>query len=82
MKTIIVDQPTFNIAQLITKINEKQQPILIQETTGNAVLISEKEWNEIQETLYLQSIPGLVESIHQSAATTIEDCVDVKDIDW
>jgi antitoxin YefM len=82
MKTIIVDQPTFNIAQLITKINEKQQPILIQEITGNAVLISEQEWNEIEETLYLQSIPGMVESIHQSAAKTIEECIDVKDINW
>ncbi len=82
METIIIDQPTFDLAQLIAKINEKQQPILIQETTGNAVLISEQEWNEIQETLYLQSIPGMVESIHESAATSIEDCIDVKHIDW
>ena len=75
METIIIDQPTFDLAQLIAKINEKQQPILIQETTGNAVLISEQEWNKIQETLYLQSIPGMVESIHQSAATPIEECM-------
>ena len=74
METIIIDQPAFDLAQLIA--------ILIQETTGNAVLISEQEWNEIQETLYLQSIPGMVESIHQSAATSIEDCIDVKGIDW
>jgi PHD/YefM family antitoxin component YafN of YafNO toxin-antitoxin module len=46
------------------------------------LLISEQEWNEIQETLYLQSIPGMVESIHQSAAKTIEECIDVKDINW
>jgi PHD/YefM family antitoxin component YafN of YafNO toxin-antitoxin module len=82
METIIINQLTFDLAQLIAKINEKQQPILIQETTGNAVLISEQEWNEIQETLYLQSIPGMVESIHQSAAMTIEECIDVNDINW
>ena len=40
METIIIDQPAFDLAQLIAKINEKQQPVLIQETTGNAVLIS------------------------------------------
>jgi antitoxin YefM len=82
METIIIDQPTFDLAQLIAKINEKQQPILIQETTGNAVLISEQEWNEIQETLYIQSISGLAESILQAAATPLEDCISVENIEW
>jgi len=63
------------------KIN-KMKTILIQEKTGNAVLISEQEWNEIQETLYLQSIPNLVKSIHQEASTPIEECIDIEDIDW
>ncbi len=46
------------------------------------VLISEQEWNEIQETLYLQSIPNMVESIHQEASTPIEECINIQDIDW
>ena len=29
-----------------------------------AVLISEDEWNSIEETLYLSSIPGLVNNIN------------------
>ncbi len=82
METITIDQPQFNIAKLIAEINQKHQPILLQETTGKAVLISEQEWNEIQETLYLQSIPGMVDSIHQGAVTPIEDCIEVEDIDW
>ena len=82
METIIVNQPQLDLAKVVAEINEKHQPILIQGTTGNAILVSEQEWNEIQETLYLQSIPGMVESIHQAAATPIEDCIDVKDIDW
>ena len=82
MEKITVNQPHLNLAKVVAEINEKHQPILIQGTTGNAILISEQEWNEIQETLYLQSIPGMVESIHQAAATPIEDCIDVKDIDW
>jgi PHD/YefM family antitoxin component YafN of YafNO toxin-antitoxin module len=82
METITLSQPQFDLAKVVAEINKKHQPILIQGTTGNAILISEQEWNEIQETLYLQSIPGMVESIHQAAATLIEDCIDVKDIDW
>ena len=30
---------------------------------GNAVLLSEEDWNAIQETLFLDSIPGMTESI-------------------
>jgi len=82
MKTITISQSQFDLAKLIAYINEKHEPILIQETTGKAVLISEQEWNEIQETLYLQSIPGMVDSIHQASATPIEDCITVEKIDW
>ncbi len=82
MEKITVNQPELDLSKIVAKINQKNQPILIQGTTGNAVLISEQEWNEIQETLYLQSIPGMVESIQKAATTPIEDCIDMKDIDW
>jgi len=82
METIMVNQTQFNLAKLIADINLKHQPILIKVTTGNAILISEQEWNEIQETLYIQSISGLAESIHQEAATPIEECIDVENIEW
>ena len=82
VETIKINQSQFDFAQLIARINEKQEPILIQETTGKAVLISEQEWNSIQETLYLQSIPGMVDSLHQSAATPIKDCISIEAIDW
>jgi PHD/YefM family antitoxin component YafN of YafNO toxin-antitoxin module len=82
METIMINQEQFNLAKLIAEINQKHQPILIKEKTGNAILISEQEWNEIQETLYIHSIAELAESIHQEAATPIEDCIDVENIEW
>jgi len=33
---------------------------------GDAVIISKQEWENIQETLYLQSVPGLVASIKEA----------------
>ena len=32
---------------------------------SNAVLVGEEDWNAIQETLYLLSIPGMRESIRE-----------------
>ncbi len=80
METITVNQTQLDLAKVVAEINEKHQPILIKGSAGNAILISEQEWNAIQETLYLQSIPGMVESIHQAAATPIEDCIALRAI--
>ena len=49
---------------------------------GNAVLVSESDWNAIQETVYLNSIPGMVESIRTGLETSIEDCVPEEDVEW
>ena len=49
---------------------------------GNAVLVSENDWNAIQETVYLNSIPGMVESIRTGLETSIEDCVPEEDVEW
>ena len=38
------------------------------------VLISEDDWNTIQETLYLNSISGMAESIIEAGKEPIEEC--------
>lgn len=49
-------------------------PVLITGKTGNAILVSEEDWNAIQETVYLLSIPGMRESIREGLATAVEEC--------
>jgi PHD/YefM family antitoxin component YafN of YafNO toxin-antitoxin module len=47
---------------------------------GKAVIVSEKDWSSIQETLYLLSIPGMGESIRKGLETPIEKCS--KELRW
>lgn len=64
MTSINVTTARKNLYQLITDVNENSTPITITNSRGrNAVLISEEDWNALQETLYLNSVPGLSESI-------------------
>ena len=63
-------------------VNLYSEPTLIVSKKGNAVLISESDWNAIQETIYLNSIPGIVESIKEGMDTAIEDCVPEEDVEW
>jgi antitoxin YefM len=41
---------------------------------SNAVLIGEEDWNSIQETLHLQSVPGMRESICKGLGMPVKEC--------
>ncbi|GBF82472.1 type II toxin-antitoxin system Phd/YefM family antitoxin [Aphanothece sacrum] len=75
MKIININQAKDEIEQLVNQTNDNHQAILLSGTQGNAVLIAEEDWNSIQETLYLHSIPGMVKSIIEGGNTPIEDCI-------
>ena len=42
---------------------------------GNAVVISEEEYNSFMETLYIYSIPGLKQKILEASAEPLDECV-------
>jgi len=50
--------------------------ISIATDNGSAILVSQEEWNSMMETLYLQNIPGMAESIREGKATPISECLD------
>ena len=51
----------------IVKAVQGGNAVTIESKDGNAILISEDEWNGIKETLYLLSIPGMLESMLESS---------------
>ena len=64
MSTINITNARQNLFQLVADVNVGFNPITIVNNKGkNAVLISEEEWKNIEETLYLSSIPGFVDDI-------------------
>lgn len=66
--------------RLIDETADSHKPVLITGQRNNAVLISEEDWNSIQETLYLMSIPGMTESIIEGMNTPVEECVRLEDL--
>jgi len=66
MSTINITNARQNLFQLVSDVNVGFNPITIVNNKGkNAVLISEEEWKNIEESLYLSSIPGLVDNINE-----------------
>ncbi len=48
----------------------------------NFVVIGEKDWRAIEETIYLNQFPGLVDSIHEANREPLEHGTAIEDLDW
>ena len=75
MTSISITKARANLYQTVSEVNESSQPITITNNRGkNAVLIGEEDWKAIQETLYLNSIPGMSQSILASKKEDLSEC--------
>lgn len=63
IETITATRAKNEIENLIDAAAESHRPILITSGTNNAVLLSEEDWNALQETVHLLSVAGLRESV-------------------
>ena len=79
-KVISANKAQANIYSLIDEIAQNREPILITGKNHNAVIISQEDWNAITETLYLNSIPGMVSSIQK--AMNAPDSEFSENIEW
>jgi prevent-host-death family protein len=65
MTNLTASEARASLYRLIDQTAESHRPILISGKRSNAVLISAEDWQAIQETLYLLSVPGMRKSIKQ-----------------
>lgn len=73
-------QARTNLYRLIDQVAESHTPVTITGKQNNAVLVSQSDWDALQETLYLMAIPGMRESIKEGLNTPIEECK--RELDW
>ncbi len=69
-----------NLFRLIEQVNTEHEPVRITGKRGSAVLVGEDDWRAIEETIYLNSIPGMAESIREGMNTSTTDLHD--DVEW
>lgn len=80
MTSITVSEARANLYRLIDEAASSHQPLLIAGKRNKAVLVSEEDWEAIQETLFLLSVPGMRESIREGMETSVDECSE--DLDW
>ena len=83
MNAITATQARANLFKIMSFVNESSEPVTLTNNRGkNAVLIGEDDWNAIQETIYLNSIPGMTESLIKGKNTPVEECLSENEVEW
>ena len=80
MSVLTASEARANLYRLIDQTNESHQPIHIAGKRTSAVLVSSEDWQAIQETLHLLSVPGMRESIKEGMAEPLG--VSATELDW
>lgn len=68
-----------NLFDYINQAIEYNDVINVNTREGNAVIISEEEYNSMMETLYLTSVPGVKERLEEGLNAKPEDC---EEFEW
>lgn len=73
MATLSASKARTKLYRLIDDASASE-PVIITGKRTNAVLVSEDDWNAIQETIYLLSVPGMRQSIRKGLKASIKEC--------
>ena len=69
----------YSLLEQTIKFNE---PLNISTKNGNAVILSEEDYNNIMETLYIMSVPKLKEQIIEGMKADDEEFVSEDEVNW
>lgn len=70
-----------DIYELLEQAIKYNETINVSTKNGNAIILSEEDYNSLIETLYISSVPGLKEEIIEGLKEPLEECVAEDEVD-
>lgn len=71
-----------NIFSLLEQTIKYNEPVNISTKDGNAVILSEEDYNGLMETLFLCSVPGMKEKIIEGLNTPLNETLPENEVEW
>ena len=72
-----------NLLNEVKPCFENHERLHVKQRDGSEfVIISAEDWRAIEESLFLNQIPGMVASIHDAASESLAQGVRFQDLDW
>lgn len=82
MTTINITNFRKKVFDYIAQAIEFNEVVNVSTKKGNAVIISETDYNAMLETLHISSVPGLSDEIKAAGKTPIEECIPENEVEW
>ncbi|MDT8287978.1 MAG: type II toxin-antitoxin system Phd/YefM family antitoxin [Elusimicrobiales bacterium] len=80
MTTLTTSQARAQLFHLVDAALASHHPVQIKGRRASAVLVSAEDWEAIQETLYLLSVPGMRDSLVKNMKAPLSKCA--KKLSW
>lgn len=80
MSPIPVTTARKNLYTIVKNTIRFNTPQMVTSKEGAVIILSEQEWRNIQETLYLESIPNMKQSIIDGGKESIKECSTTVDL--
>ncbi|HBC85185.1 MAG TPA: prevent-host-death protein [Clostridiales bacterium] len=71
-----------DIYKLLDNTIKYNEPINVSTKNGNAIILSEEDYNSLIETLYIESVPGLKKEILERANDSEDEFVSEDEVEW
>lgn len=71
-----------DIYEMLEQTIKYNEPINISTKNGNAIVLSEEDYNGLMETVYLLSTPGMKEKLIEGKNTPIDECISEDEVEW
>jgi PHD/YefM family antitoxin component YafN of YafNO toxin-antitoxin module len=71
-----------NIFSILEQTIKYHEPVNISTKDGNAVVLSEEDYNGLIETLYLSSISGMKKRTTEGMNTPASECIPENGVEW
>lgn len=82
MQSVNVTSLRKNLYSLLDKTIRFNEPLSVSTKSGKAVIVSEDDYNDLMETLYVSSVPHMREKIIEGLNTPLSDCVSENEVIW
>lgn len=83
MNEITLQQFRTQLDTELDKVVSQHQALRVTRTNGgDFIVMSADDWRAVEETLYLNRVPGLVESLQQAAMESLEEGTRLEELEW
>jgi prevent-host-death family protein len=80
MDYLLLQEATENFNNLINQVNANHKPVMIKGSENDVVVISKEDWAAIEETIYLNSIQGYIDSLKEVMASPRSEWVNAQEL--